>query len=197
MAASSQNRSEGGGESRVQCLYCGANNFPSSPTCWQCGRPLQALRAGPSVAPGPSLGRQMQATSRSGSLPDEDVSPTLAPKAAAALGLMFPYVGLPVGMVFLMLDDARKTQIGWIMIGWSVAGSIANGLLLLATLGPTVSMLKGFIPNSGHGGIPSLPSPSGDPSDVNLILPYLGQTLLIFTQANWLKLAFCSLLSRV
>lgn len=27
---------------RIQCPNCGANNFPSSATCWQCGRPLTA-----------------------------------------------------------------------------------------------------------------------------------------------------------
>ena len=37
----------------------------------------------------------------------------LAPKAAAALGLLFPYVGLPVGMVFLMLEiRARQSSAG-------------------------------------------------------------------------------------
>lgn len=97
----------------------------------------------------------------------------LAPKAAAALSLMFPFIGLPVGMVFLMLDDPRKTQIGWITIGWSVAGSVLNAIFFLVTLGPTLAILKSMLPQSGHGsipGLPSLPLPSGDSGGLNLLL---------------------------
>ncbi len=174
MSASAQAKTDGGGD-RVRCLYCGANNFPSSPTCWQCGRPLQALRPGPAgVEQAASRPPAMAATPSRPAAQADLVSPALAPKAAAALGLMFPYVGLPVGMVFLMLDDARKTQLGWITIGWSVAGTVLSVLLLLLTMGPTLALLKSLLPaGHGGGGLPNLPSPSGDGGDLNLFVPYI------------------------
>ena len=88
----------------------------------------------------------------------------LAPKAAAALGLMFPYIGLPVGMVFLMLDDPRKTQLGWLLIGWSVLGTVLNGIALLVTLVPLWSLLKGMAHPGGGGsnGLPAVPNLGGD-----------------------------------
>lgn len=86
---------------------------------------------------------------------------TLAPKAAAALGMLFPLVGLPTGLVFLMLDDPRKTQIGWILIGWSLAGTLLSVVPLLLSLGPLLAVLRGLQPHPG----PSTPAIPGLPTD--------------------------------
>lgn len=87
----------------------------------------------------------------------------LAPKAAAALGLLFPWVGLPAGMIFLMLDDPRKTQIGWVLIGWSLAGTVLSVISLAVTLGPFWSLLKALLPHSGGAQpVPGLPNMDGD-----------------------------------
>jgi hypothetical protein len=179
----------GDGEKRIRCMYCGANNFPSSPTCWQCGRPLQSLRPSEPAAAGALLGYPPSA--RAGQAAAQPIlSPrsesALAAKAAATLGLMFPYIGLPVGIVFLMLDDARKTQLGWITIGWSVAGTVANGLLLIPLLSPVLTFFKGLVP---HGGLPNLHDlapPGGDPE--NVIIPLFGHWIsnfLSILQASW------------
>lgn len=172
-----QNPESGGEAERVRCLYCGANNFPASPTCWQCGRPLKPMggteRGGadtsaasiPAVSgalgagPAPPVGRAGAFTRGSES--------ALAPKVAAAMGLMFPVIGIPLGMVFLMLDDPRKTQLGWTTIIWSVIGSILNAVLFFLTLAPLLALLQGLMPHGGGapqglpsgvpGGIPGLP----------------------------------------
>ena len=86
-----------------------------------------------------------------------DVSP-LAVKTAAALGMLFPYVGLPAGMIFLMLDDPRKTRLGWILIGWSLAGTLLSVLSLAVTLGPIWALLRGMLPHPGGGAAPAVPS---------------------------------------
>ena len=38
---------------RIPCPQCGASNFPTSATCWQCGRPLHAEAQPPGGAPPP------------------------------------------------------------------------------------------------------------------------------------------------
>lgn len=167
---------------RVRCLYCGANNFPASPSCWQCHRPLQTLPTDAAPTPGtartpapsspPPPSTAGGASVRSAGL--SNGNPALANKSAAALGLLFPPVALPVGMVFLMLDDPRKTQLGWITIGWSVVGTVLNVILFFLTLAPALAVLKPLIPGGGHGGgLPALPPmPGGDTENIITLLHY-------------------------
>lgn len=169
----------GGDAGRVRCLYCGANNFPASVACWQCSRPLRTMpdpanasvQAGPLVPPNnplstgtPPLGAAVR--------PSLTESP-LAAKAAAALGMMFPYVGLPAGMIFLMLDDPRKTQLGWLLIGWSLAGTLISIISLAATLGPIWVVLRGMLPHPGGGAPPAIPGLPTDGGEGILLLACL------------------------
>jgi hypothetical protein len=178
MAVSPSNTEPGAEAGRIRCLYCGANNFPASPACWQCGRPLKAVPAGTAEAgaappPAPILGIEGSGAAPRPSASRPNAESALAPKAAAALGLMFPYVGLPLGIVFLMLDDPRKTQLGWLTIGWSVLGTVLNTVSLLVLLLPLLGALKG-LPHPGGaapGGLPSVPDIGGD--GAGLLLPHL------------------------
>jgi len=49
-----------------------------------------------------------------------------AERAALWLGLLFPYFGLPVGLVFIMLDDDRKQQLGRICVLWSCISLVVH-----------------------------------------------------------------------
>ncbi len=164
-------QSETGGDAgRVRCLYCGANNFPASAACWQCSRPLHPMPA-PAGGPAPQ-------SSPSAAVPNIAVRPALAesplaPKAAAALGMLFPFVGLPAGMIFLMLDDPRKTQLGWLLIGWSAAGTVINVISLAATLGPVWALLRGLLPHPGGGAAPAMPGLPADGSEGIFLLARL------------------------
>ncbi len=172
MAASPSSIEPGGEAGRVRCLYCGANNFPASAACWQCGRPLKAAPAGAPEAgtlpPSTALPGIAAAQHPLASRPFTEAA--LAPKAAAALGLMFPYIGLPVGIVFLMLDDPRKTQIGWMTIGWSVLGTVLNSIAFSILLGLLAPLLKGLPhPGGSPGGLPGVPDVGGE--GAGLLLP--------------------------
>lgn len=172
MAANqSAGQPDGGDPNRVRCLYCGANNFPASPTCWQCGRKLQAARTEPSVAASaasPAAREDAGLPAFSAPLAQKSlggVNPALAGKAAAALGLIFPWVGLPVGIVFLMLDDERKVKLGWATIWWSVLGTILSVLTLALPFGALWGMMKALAPHGGApGGLPGGGIPGGVPS---------------------------------
>ena len=110
---------------RVACPKCGSNNFATQARCWSCGTPLGGgapVAAPASVAP-----------------PSSPVNPATAIWATVALGLLFPFVAVPVGFVFLMLDDRRKCQLGWQAILWGTVGTVVQ-LIATAMLG---SMLTG------------------------------------------------------
>lgn len=186
------------GEERVKCLYCGANNFARSVSCWQCARSLVALRepANPSgqmpangaasgdsralmgdtaFAPPPS--RPSGFSSLGAAALNAAATASRSTKTAVWLGLLFPWIGLPVGMVFLMLDDDRKAQIGWIAIWCSLAGTAINIIGGLFLLGPLLSGLHSLIPSGalhapgGNSSSPSLPDMGGD--GLNLISPFV------------------------
>ena len=166
---------------RITCAQCGANNYVGGTHCWQCGKPLDrnartetaavslpatpmASASSPMVAPGyvepPIISASAARSTQPIVLPGERVDPDLAPKAAAALGLMFPIVGLPAGMIFLMLDDARKVRLGWITIWWSIGGSVIGFILSLISLAPILAVLHGLTPHGGGSSpLSSLSSP--------------------------------------
>ena len=167
---------------RLTCARCGANNFPSSLTCWQCGTPQNGARISGSGPPPPDTrqalspewlpqaapGQEPPIYSPNNYMPREPVDPSVADRAAAFLGLFLPFAGLPVGIVFLMFDDARKARLGWIAIIWSTIGTLASVILSIMAMVPAMSVLKGLMPHGGAGApgmpnIPGLPSGNGIP----------------------------------
>jgi uncharacterized membrane protein len=63
-----------------------------------------------------------------------------------ALGIVFPMLAIPVGMVFLMLDDKRKAQIGWWNIVFGLVGTLLNGILAAVTIMPLLMGATKMIP---------------------------------------------------
>ena len=122
---------------RVVCASCGSNNFATQAACWKCGKTLAALPSGLSA---PSQAGTVAA------MPLRTESP-MALWSALAMGLLFPAVALPVGLVFLMLDDQRKIQIGWWNILFGLLGTVLNGILVAITLGPLVAGLSRLVPS--------------------------------------------------
>lgn len=100
-------------DGRRICPACGSNNFETQAACWKCGKPLTGASA-PAASPTPPSPNAWIAT--------------------IALGLLFPLVAVPVGLVFLMLDDPRKTQIGRWNLLWGTIGTLVHlvGTLFLA-----------------------------------------------------------------
>jgi hypothetical protein len=134
---------------RVVCAACGMNNFATQAACWKCGKPLAAgVPLAQPVPASPSTGATAVAPPRA--LASE--SP-VAFWSSVVMGIIFPMIALPVGLVFLMLDDRRKAQIGWWNILFGLVGSVLNGIVVAVSLAPLLMSASRLVP--GLGGLGS------------------------------------------
>lgn len=146
---------------RVVCSRCGVNNFATQAACWKCGAPLGPAAVG---RPAAATGAPSPATPGlvlSPSVGRADADPSVAPVAAAGLALLFPLVAVPAGLVFLMLDDRRKIELGKILLIWGVVATIAHMLVtawLLRVAYAQASDLLGRLPGRSQPR-PDMPVP--------------------------------------
>lgn len=143
---------------RVVCVSCGSNNFATQAACWKCGKPLSAAPVSAPVGATPSAPVAAPSVPyRTSDLPTE--SPA-ALWSSVALGLLFPMISIPVGLVFLMLDNKRKSQIGWWNILFGLLGTLLNGILVAISLTPLLMSVSKLLP----GLSPTRSAASQDPN---------------------------------
>lgn len=165
---------------RVLCPQCGVNNFATQAACWRCGASLAGGGATvsapgrPAAAPGGDAPRAAGTAYR----PVASIDPAVATWSAWILAFLFPFVAVPVGLVFLMLDDRRKADIGKITL---IAGTIFSLLHLLATwamLQPVIGVVRtlGGLSNRTSGASTGLGGQDPNASVPPLNLPGIPQT---------------------
>ena len=130
---------------RITCPRCGANNFDTVTSCWKCGAPVGAgAIAQPPMPAAPTPVSNLQASSMPLSYPSDRAPAMAAPapmsyapsiptgdigvarRAALALALTLPFLGLPVGWIFMMFDDRGKQAIGRWCANWSMIGLVLH-----------------------------------------------------------------------
>jgi hypothetical protein len=92
----------------------------------------------------------------------------VAKRAALALALTVPFLGLPIGWAFMMIEDARKQAIGRFCVNWSLLGLVLHLFLgylgmqacikLVLQYGP---MIAGGLQNSSRNANPDSALPKG------------------------------------
>jgi hypothetical protein len=91
------------------------------------------------------------------------IDPAVAVWAAFALAFFFPFTAVPVGVVFLMLDDRRKAEIGRIALMWGVIFSLLHILwafwAVQGTVRETVRLIQTFGGRAGGSAQPKLTDP--------------------------------------
>lgn len=130
---------------RLICPRCGSNNFATQAACWKCGAPLASggtASSGAAVAPPPPVSRPAFAAAA----PARSVDPAIAVWAAAALAFFFPFVAVPAGLVFLMLDERRKADLGRIALIWGLVFSVLHFLLTWWLLAATIAQFRSLSP---------------------------------------------------
>ena len=138
---------------RLVCPRCGANNFDTVAACRKCGAPLSgAVSAGvsappmaPPVVPRATSGYERPSSPSTGvafvsAVPTGD--PAVARRAALALALTIPWLGLPIGWAFMMVEDSRRQAIGRLCAVWSMIALVFHLLLMFVLVQPMISMAQ-------------------------------------------------------
>ncbi len=160
---------------RWTCPRCGSNNFDTVTQCWKCN----SARIGGAVAPPPPA-----ASTPVYNVPQERVAsapvfpaamslpsggdPQVAKRAAILLALSLPYIGLPVGWAFMMVEDYKKQAIGRFCVWWSCVGLIVHlvfGFIALQSL--TAVALKVLVPMLSSQNGKGLEMPTGGSNPLN------------------------------
>jgi hypothetical protein len=138
-------------EERIRCRYCGSNNFAGTATCWQCNRPLNISQTAAEPQPAQQPINAVQSWPGNPSVASfaSTVDPLTADKAVIAMGLIFPFVGYPLGIAFMMLDDLRKMQLGKSLLIWSTIGTVIAIVGSLMFMGAIGGIAGKMLPDSG------------------------------------------------
>lgn len=163
---------------RLVCPRCGTNNFDTVSVCWKCAAPLGAAAlpaAGiPQAAPFPqnvpsAYGNREYAPPPA-ALPMAAAYPmaptgsrSVAVRAALALAITIPWIGLPVGWAFMMVEDRQRQSIGRLCATVSLISLFVHLFLMAVTIRPLmtqslsllVRMMQGGAGGGMNGGTPS------------------------------------------
>ena len=91
----------------------------------------------------------------------------VATRAAIALALTFPWIGLPVGWVFMMIEDRRKQAIGRTCAVWSMVALVVHLFFMVIFIQSAIAMFGSLLPavgalkGKGAGGTESVPNIPG------------------------------------
>jgi hypothetical protein len=145
---------------RITCPRCGANNFDTVTACWKCGAPVGAAAAAaptpqqapmqmPQQAPtpyqqdrmAPPYPQERAPAPMAYAAPVVSGDSGVARRAALLLGLTIPFIGLPVGWIFMMIEDRNKQAVGRWCAMWSVIGLVIHLFLTYLLVQQSVPLL--------------------------------------------------------
>ena len=158
---------------RVTCPKCGANNFDTVTSCWKCGTPMgagaTAMAAAPMAQAAPPYverpsSQQPQMMGYAPAMPSGVAAGDIgvARRAAIALALTIPWIGLPVGWVFMMIEDSRKQAIGRVCANWSMLGLVLHLVIMGWMTVASVNFLVHSIPDAMIQSLKSRAAQSGE-----------------------------------
>src|ERR1700722_7616081 len=118
---------------RITCPKCGANNFETVTACWKCSAPLASGAAPAAVYPVGQVSTSYYTPERTPSQTPAPLQmvgdPNVANRAAILLAITIPWIGLPAGWLFMMVEDQRKQRVGRLCANWSLIALVVHLLL--------------------------------------------------------------------
>jgi hypothetical protein len=141
---------------RLTCPRCGANNFDTVTSCWKCGTALGPGAVATAPAPAPTAPSVYTAERAPMPTPTYAAGPVYVPaaptgdagvakRAAILLALTFPWIGLPVGWVFMMIEDSRKQAIGRVCAVWSFLALILHLFFMVLFVKSTTNFMMTYV----------------------------------------------------
>lgn len=127
---------------RITCPKCGANNFPSSAVCWQCGEPLpQQQKATPPPDQQPTS-QDGQAPPSSGQQPPH---PGWHPTGDTSIYVVMGFVFVFVGVLMFCCCPVIFSVPGMALGGIAYARGDKLGLVVLIIGGATIVLYGVFL----------------------------------------------------
>ena len=68
------------------------------------------------------------------------------------IGVLFPFFAVPAGIIFLMMDDRRKAEVGRVTLVWGIIGTIFHTLITAWLLKGAVDQVRAYVPFLNKGG---------------------------------------------
>ena len=145
---------------RMVCSKCGANNFSTQAACWKCGAVLGVGTTTPAarVASQPLHFAVPQPHLDGAAIP-VPVDPAIAIWTGIILAILLPTLAIPVGMVFLMLDDRRRIEVGRITLLCGIVSFMVQFICSVYAVKNLVTEARSFLPTGAHGGA-AAPAPN-------------------------------------
>lgn len=154
---------------RITCPKCGANNFEAVTTCWKCSSPLAAGAQTMANTPVSQISYGHHTPERvplqspgMAQMPSGD--PNVANRAAILLAITIPWIGLPAGWLFMMVEDQKKQRVGRLCVNWSLIALVFHLVFTVMLVNSAASFIRSILPavtamakgaNSGAGsGLP-------------------------------------------
>ena len=138
---------------RRTCNRCGANNFDTVTACWKCGAPLASGAVSkpvqPAYAPERPIAPAYTAPAVAG-YADGDTA--MANRAAVFLALTLPFIGLPVGWIFMMIEERRKQAVGRLCATRSLIALVLHLVVTAALVAGAVPYLLQYMDSGRRGG---------------------------------------------
>lgn len=99
-------------------------------------------------------------------------SSAVAKRAAIALALTLPFLGLPIGWAFMMIEDSRRQAIGRFCVNWSLLGLVLHLFFFYLGMQATVQLALKYLPaiagsmqNNSRSSSPDSALPKGFETD--------------------------------
>jgi len=132
---------------RISCPRCGANNFDTVSVCWKCQLALQPASFPPAASVAAATGSHQAQEYRppQAAPPPTSGDPGVARRAAIAFALTLPFISLPVGWTFMMMDDHRRQAVGRVCVIWSCIALLFHILLMFVAAQSLVPALQAMV----------------------------------------------------
>jgi hypothetical protein len=91
----------------------------------------------------------------------------VAKRAALALALTLPWIGLPVGWIFMMIEDHRRQAVGRFCVVWSFVGLVLHLFVMYLGVASLTALSLKLLSSMAANSLPRTSPSYGDTMEFN------------------------------